>query len=90
LKEALRGVLPAEIIDRPKQGFRVPLPDWLAGELRPWAEQILFDSPLRSAKLLNFDYVRWMWDRHVTRTWDHSFDLWCLMNLSAWYEQWFC
>ena len=30
LKEAVRPLLPAEVIDRPKQGFRVPLPAWLA------------------------------------------------------------
>src|SRR5258708_4093925 len=90
LKEAVAGILPADVIDRPKQGFRVPLPAWMAGELLPWAEQKLFESPLRKTGLFNFDYIQWMWDRHRSGAWDHSFDLWCLINLSAWYEHWFC
>lgn len=89
LKEALRGILPDNIIDRPKQGFRVPLPAWLGGELAPWAKHQLFTSPFRQLKLFDESYIRWMWDRHQNKAWDHSFDLWCLINLSAWYKRWF-
>jgi len=89
LKNAVSGLLPADVIDRPKQGFRVPLPIWMAGELKSWSESQLFGSPLKQLNLFNFDYVRWMWDRHQSGAYDHSFDLWCLINLSAWYEHWF-
>lgn len=88
LKEAVRPLLPDGVIDRPKQGFRVPLPAWLAGELSPWAERLLKSSPLRRRGLFRSDYIDWMWRRHRDGTQDHSFDLWCLINLSAWYEQW--
>ena len=36
LRTALRGWLPDEVLDRPKQGFVVPLSDWLRGDLRAW------------------------------------------------------
>jgi asparagine synthase (glutamine-hydrolysing) len=88
LKEAVRPYLPRAIIERPKQGFRVPLPAWLAGELSAWAEHQLLASPLRKRGLFNDDYVEAMWRRHRTGVQDHSFDLWCLINLSAWYEHW--
>jgi asparagine synthase (glutamine-hydrolysing) len=90
LKEAVAGILPADVIDRTKQGFRVPLPAWLAGELMPWAKEQLFDSSMRRLGLFDERYIQWMWDRHRDGVWDHSFDLWCLINLSAWYEHWFC
>ena len=35
--------MPDEILDRPKQGFRVPLSTWLRGELRTWARDVLLD-----------------------------------------------
>ncbi len=88
LKEAVKPFLPAEVIDRPKQGFRVPLPAWLAGELADWAEDLLRASPLWKRDLFNRAYVDAMWQRHRTGAFDHSFDLWCLLNLAAWYEHW--
>jgi asparagine synthase (glutamine-hydrolysing) len=88
LKEAVRPLLPADVIDRPKQGFRVPLPEWLAGELAPWAEHTLFSSSIHQRRLFNLDFVRGMWERHKSRAHDHSFDLWCLINLAAWYDRW--
>ena len=89
LKKAVAGILPPEVINRRKQGFRVPLPAWLRGELSSWAEHQLFSSPLRKLDLFNFDYIDEMWQRHRSGIQDHSFDLWCLINLSSWYEGWF-
>jgi asparagine synthase (glutamine-hydrolysing) len=88
LKQAVRPFLPAEVIDRPKQGFRVPLPAWLAGDLSGWAEELLFASPLRRLGLFNFDYISTLWQRHRQGVADHSFDLWCLINLAAWHAHW--
>jgi asparagine synthase (glutamine-hydrolysing) len=89
LKDAARAWLPPEIVERPKQGFRVPLPAWLRGELAPWAEELLRRSPLRQLGVFDFEYILDLWKRHREGRADHSFDLWCLMSLSAWYEHWF-
>ena len=89
LKDAAREWLPAEIVERPKQGFRVPLPEWLRGELAPWAEELLRGSALRELDLFDFDEILGMWRRHQQGGLDHSFDLWCLINLSGWYGHWF-
>ena len=88
LKQALEPVLPHEIIHRPKQGFRVPLPEWLRGELSGWAEDLLFSSSLCKQDLFRPEYLRGMWQRHRAGVQDHSFDLWTLINLAAWYEHW--
>ena len=89
LKQALRGMLPDEVLDRPKQGFRVPLPEWLRGPLAKWA-QATRSSRARSARADCFDYgyIDKLWGRHLANVQDHSFDLWCLVNLSAWYGHW--
>jgi len=88
LKDAASEWLPREVVERTKQGFRVPLPAWLRGELAPWAEDRLRRSPLRALGLLDFGYVLELWRRHREGRADHSFDLWCLINLSGWYERW--
>jgi asparagine synthase (glutamine-hydrolysing) len=89
LKQAVADVLPADVINRPKQGFRVPLPAWLAGPLSAWAEERLFSKRARELDFLDFGYIERLWHRHRSRKADQSFDLWCLINLFSWYEHWF-
>jgi asparagine synthase (glutamine-hydrolysing) len=89
LKDAAHGWLPREVVERTKQGFRVPVPAWLRGELAPWGEALLRRSPLRKLGIFNFDHIFDLWRRHQDGPDDHSFDLWCLINLSGWYEHWF-
>ena len=57
LKDAVRAWLPEEVVERTKQGFRVPLPAWLRGELAPWAEDVLRRSPLRQLGIFDFDHI---------------------------------
>jgi asparagine synthase (glutamine-hydrolysing) len=89
LKRAVAGLLPEEVLRRPKQGFRVPLPAWLAGPLAAWTEDRLFSSKARELDFLDFTYIKRLWRRHRDGKADQSFDLWCLINLFSWYECWF-
>lgn len=89
LKKAVADLLPADVVHRPKQGFRVPLPEWLAGPLASWAEGRLFSTKARELDFLDFGYIAQLWHEHRTRKADRSFDLWCLINLFGWYEHWF-
>jgi asparagine synthase (glutamine-hydrolysing) len=43
VKKVLRNRVPGRILDRPKAGFPVPFKNWLRGELRGWARDILLD-----------------------------------------------
>jgi asparagine synthase (glutamine-hydrolysing) len=88
LKKALEGILPEEVLYRKKQGFRVPLPEWLRGTLATWAKRQALEGPLMKRGLFNKSFIEQMWARHQTGGVDHSFDLWCLINLGAWYERW--
>jgi asparagine synthase (glutamine-hydrolysing) len=89
LKEAVTDLLPADVVHRPKQGFRVPLPEWLAGPLSSWAEARLFSRKARELDCFDFGYIEHLWHQHRTRKADRSFDVWCLLNLFGWYEHWF-
>ena len=89
LKLAVADILPANVVNRRKQGFRVPLPEWIAGPLSGWAEDRLFSKTARELDFFDFDYIRQLWQRHQSGAEDRSFDLWCLINLFGWYECWF-
>lgn len=74
--------LPAEILYRKKQGFSVPLDDWLRGELREFAHDSLFGGGLDG--LFNPAYVRGLWDAHQSGREHNGTPLWGLLMFSRW------
>ncbi len=87
-KQVLRSVLyrhvPRELIDRPKQGFAVPIAQWLRGALREWAEELLDYKTLTDQGYWNADAVRWFWNEHLSGREDYSFELWGVLMFQAW------
>ncbi|MEI6985363.1 MAG: asparagine synthase (glutamine-hydrolyzing) [Rhodospirillaceae bacterium] len=87
-KWALRQVLyrhvPRALVDRPKQGFSIPLASWLRGPLRPWAEELLAVNSLAEDGLLNPVPIRHAWTEHLTGRRDHANALWTVLMLQAW------
>ena len=71
LKQAVADILPANVINRRKQGFRVPLPAWLAGPLSGWAEERLFSKKARELDFFDFDYIRQLWQLHQSDRLQH-------------------
>ena len=80
LKESVRGLIPDEIIDRPKQGFQVPVSQWLTESLGPLAETKLRDFCHRT------DYFSWPVVERLLR--NKSQLSWYLLNLVLWHELW--
>jgi asparagine synthase (glutamine-hydrolysing) len=89
-KWALRQVLyrhvPRELIERPKQGFAVPIGHWLRGELREWAEALLDTSRLRREGFFEPAVVRSKWEQHLSgeRNWHRQ--LWNVLMFQLWLE----
>ena len=78
--------VPPELVDRPKQGFSVPLADWLRGPLRDWAEPFLTKQALESSDL-DSRLVTRLWKQHVagSRNWEHQ--LWSVVMFQAWKDR---
>jgi asparagine synthase (glutamine-hydrolysing) len=83
LKRAVADLLPASILDRPKQGFGVPLGAWFRGELRPVVEDLLLDHP-RLAGRVRPDGIRALWADHLALRADNGQQLWALLTLEVW------
>jgi asparagine synthase (glutamine-hydrolysing) len=67
-------------MDRPKQGFAVPLAQWLRGELRDWAESLLTVERLEALGL-NAVLVRKAWQAHLSGQRDFKTPLWTVLML---------
>lgn len=87
LKSALRGVLPDEILDRPKMGFGVPLPRWFRKELRDLPGEMLLGSDSRVHAYLKPEAIHRMIKQHHDGSADHSLRLWVLLQLEHWHRE---
>jgi asparagine synthase (glutamine-hydrolysing) len=82
LREASRGLLPPGIIQRPKQGFPVPIAQWFRVPGNPFVEVLLDPGSLRDG-LLEATYVRERIQRFL-RGEPLSIEIWALLNLELW------
>jgi asparagine synthase (glutamine-hydrolysing) len=83
LRDALRAWLPDSILDRPKQGFSVPLAEWLRGDLRDYSHEVLLDPGSLAGERFRPGAVRGLLDEHQAGR-DHSQRIWALMMLEQW------
>ncbi|MBC8133626.1 MAG: asparagine synthase (glutamine-hydrolyzing) [Deltaproteobacteria bacterium] len=84
LKTAMRGVLPDEILDRPKQGFGVPVARWMKEDLLPMLREELHPQKIRREGFFAPDEVTRILDEHVSGRHDHRKQLWTLLVFEKW------
>src|SRR3989454_495617 len=63
-KCALRGILPDEIIDRPKHGFGIPLGRWFRGQLGAFVRELLLSETSRRRGIFNTAYIEQLVHQH--------------------------
>jgi asparagine synthase (glutamine-hydrolysing) len=88
LRQVLNKYVPAALIDRPKQGFGVPIDSWLRGPLREWAQALLDPSRLQNEGLFNEAIVSKRWTEHLTGHKNWQYWLWSILMFQAWKSRW--
>ena len=86
LKHAMRERLPPGIAMRPKQGFSIPMKNWIRGELFELTRDEVFSSPLIGDHFRRAALER-LWSEHQARRHNHSHLFWTLLNLALWERQ---
>ena len=87
LKEAARGILPDDVIDRPKVGFCGGAGNMVSGAVVDYAEQVMSESEGVRA-VLNPNVVNRIVAEHRAGRADNSAAIWSLLNLALWHRQW--
>jgi asparagine synthase (glutamine-hydrolysing) len=86
LRRLLRRYLPQTLFQRPKQGFNVPIGEWLTGPLRGWAEELLDGARIRREGLLHSGRIQACWQQHLSGRCDRSGELWAILMVQAWLD----
>ncbi|HEX4859240.1 MAG TPA: asparagine synthase C-terminal domain-containing protein, partial [Usitatibacteraceae bacterium] len=86
LKKLAARYLPREIIERPKQGFVMPLSEWLAGGLKPAMEHAISPAGLGRRGLFRNGALQRLHAEHLRGRRNHAGRLWALTVLEKWFE----
>src|SRR5262249_46051950 len=85
-REAVRSMLPEDVLRQPKAGFAAPVDYWLAHELRPMVDELLSENTVRQRGLFRPQVVRRMIDEHRRGDEDWSMQIWQLLTLEIWMQ----
>ncbi len=87
LKKALRGILPADILHRPKRGFDPPIARWLREDLREMAFDLLLGADARNRGYFRLPFIEAVLDEHSRGRRDWSSLVWRLVILEVWHRE---
>ena len=86
LKETFWDALPKEVQKRDKQGFSIPIKNWIRNDLKEMMLDLLDTKKIGQQGFFNPDFVSQLVDEHLNGTENHSHKLWALMVFEQWHE----
>jgi len=85
-RQAMKGILPGEVLNQPKAGFAAPIDYWLGHDLRELVDDLLCESRIRSRNLFRPAVVRTYIDEHRRGVQDWSMQIWQFLTLEIWMQ----
>jgi hypothetical protein len=82
-----RTLLPDEIIDRKKVGFRVPLDEWFRGGLKDFVHDLLLGRDAFVSRYLDRAAIERMLQDHMRSRRNEELRLWTLMGFEVWHRE---
>jgi asparagine synthase (glutamine-hydrolysing) len=86
-KKAMEGIVPREILYREKQGFGVPIGEWINQQLKDQIIGLLSEKKTVERGYFEQKYVKVLLDEHARSRRDHSHALWILWMLELWHRR---
>jgi asparagine synthase (glutamine-hydrolysing) len=87
LKALAYRLVPRDLLERPKQGFAVPIGVWFKGSMRDAFGDILSSRAARERGYFDYRFVNRILDEHLSGKRDHALRLWQLLIFELWLRQ---
>jgi len=84
LKEALKGILPDEVLYREKMGFGVPIDHWFRNELKDMAYDVILSERAMARGYFKKEAIKKILDEHTSGKWNWQNHIWNLLMLELW------
>ncbi|MBO8228677.1 asparagine synthase (glutamine-hydrolyzing) [Prochlorococcus marinus XMU1414] len=88
LKKILYKYVPKSLLERPKQGFGLPIDSWLKGPLKDWSFNLIFQENSMNHGLFNKKNLIKLWDEHQSGKKRNHNELWTILMFNLWYKKW--
>jgi len=88
LKKILYKYVPKKLVDRPKQGFGIPVHEWLKEDLKPILMDYLSPSKLKRGGIFNEASVKRNLDEYLGGKTEAGRKIWVLLSFQMWHERW--
>lgn len=88
LKKLMRGKLPKNILHRRKQGFAIPVAEWLKNDLKAKVIDTLHPTKINREGFFDAAYVQQLLREHTAGQANHSKKLWTLLMFEWWLKRW--
>jgi asparagine synthase (glutamine-hydrolysing) len=85
-RNAMRGILPDEVLSQPKAGFAAPTDYWLANDLKEMTDDLLSESRVRGRGFFRPEAIRKFVDEHRGGRQDWSMQIWQFLTLELWMQ----
>ena len=86
LREAMRPLIPAEVLRQKKAGFGVPTDHWIAHDLRPMVDELLSESTIRRRGLFEPRAIRALIGEDRAGRHDWSLQIWQFLTFELWMQ----
>ncbi len=87
LQQVLSNYVPNKLFERPKQGFAIPMGEWLKGPLHSWMMDLLNENTIKEQGLFNYKAIEPIVKMHLDGNGDYSLTLWSLLMFLSWQEK---
>src|SRR5579864_8713575 len=88
-RQAMRDILPQEVLTKKKMGFNPPLPQWINGELKPVIRQFLSPAAIDRRGIFRPDAVQKLLRDHEENRRDNALKIWALLMIEVWQRMYF-